>query len=97
MTQPPPGKPRTGSCEGPCPGCRIPGRSSRACLSPCAVRVRSPAASQTRGYFLFPGVHGIFIPGPPPRHPPIVAVEGFPMPGYCRVSSPAPASRRVGN
>ena len=31
--------------------------------------------------FLFQEVHGIFISDPPPRHPPIVAVEGFPMPG----------------
>jgi hypothetical protein len=37
--------------------------------------------TQYRSGFLFREVHGIFITGPPPRHPPIVAVEGFPLPG----------------
>src|SRR5215218_48635 len=46
-----------------------------------------------RDDFMFPAVHGIFISDPPPRHPPIVAVEGFPMPGPClRVPGPGRAA-----
>ena len=35
--------------------------------------------------FTFPSVHGIFISSLPPRHPPIVAVEGF---SNARVNAP---------
>src|SRR6476661_11192786 len=49
---------------------------------------RSQLRTGRRNSFVFPKVHGIFKVSLPPRHPPIVAVEGFSNSGRIRNCAP---------